>query len=131
MRSLTVDEVMELHALVIECSGGGAGLRDRGALESSVIQPLATFGGEPLYPSLIERAAALAYFLVRNHPFVDGNKRIGHAAMEVTLVLNAHELVATVDEQEALFLNLAAGEVTREELTAWLGQRVKAVDEAE
>lgn len=124
MRYLTVEEVEQLHALLIEQSGGSEGLRDRGALESAVGQPQATFGGEDLYPTLEKKAAALAFTLVKSHPFVDGNKRTGHAAMEVFLSLNGYEIGAGVDKQEKLFLNLAAGEVEREELTRWISKHM-------
>ena len=89
-RFLDVEQVKHLHTLVLEQSGGSAGLRDEGGLESAVAQPQASFGGTDLYPSLAEKAAALAYALVQNHAFVDGNKRIGHAAMEVFLLVNDH-----------------------------------------
>lgn len=127
VRYITLDEVMRLHALVIERTGGASGLRDRGALESAVAQPMHTFGGEDLYPSLTAKAAALAHSLVGNHPFVDGNKRVGHAAMEAFLMLNGYEVEADVDEQEALFLRLAAGEVRREALESWLAAHVIAL----
>lgn len=124
MRYLTVAEVIDLHSRVIAQSGGASGLRDRAALESSVAQPLQSFAQEELYPTLEQKAAALGYFLVSNHPFVDGNKRIGHAAMEVLLVLNGLELSASVDEQERIVLSVAAGATTREEFTAWVSQHV-------
>ncbi|CAN5571908.1 type II toxin-antitoxin system death-on-curing family toxin [soil metagenome] len=108
-RYLTVAEVILIHDRVIQQSGGSAGLRDRGALEASVYQPQQTFGGADLYPTHIEKAAALAYGLVKNHPFIDGNKRIGHAAMEVFLMLNGFEVASSVDEQESMFLDLARG----------------------
>jgi death-on-curing protein len=92
MRYLSIDEVFSLHSLLIAHSGGTSGLRDRGALESAVAQPEASFGGEELYPSLSEKAAALGHSLIQNHPFVDGNKRIGHGAMEVFLLLNGYEI---------------------------------------
>lgn len=120
MRYLTLDEVEELHALMLSRFGGAAGMRDANALDSAVAQPRMTFGGAELYPSLAEKAAALAFSLVRNHPFVDGNKRVGHAAMETFLVLNGHELSATTGDQEAFVLRLAAGQVSREELTDWI-----------
>ena len=83
MRYLSLQEVISLHSLLIAQSGGSSGLRDRGALESAVAQPEASFGGEQLYPDLASKAAALGHSLIQNHPFVDGNKRVGHAAMEV------------------------------------------------
>jgi death-on-curing protein len=124
-RFLTVEEVERLQALVVERTGGGTGLRDRGALESAVAQPRQTFGGEDLYPTLTAKAAALAYSLVMGHPFVDGNKRIGHAAMEAFLMLNGFEIVADVDEQEDLFLRLTAGEVERKVLAEWVEAHVE------
>ena len=78
------------------------------------------FGGQELYPSLAEKAAALGFSLVCNHPFVDGNKRVGHAAMETFLVLNGWELEAAVDEQEQVILRLAAGSLKRDEFVAWV-----------
>jgi death on curing protein len=74
MRFLTLIEVLELHRRVIEQSGGAFGIRDTGLLESAISQPRMTFGGEDLYPSLLEKAAALGFSIVMNHPFVDGNK---------------------------------------------------------
>ena len=85
----------------------------------------ATFGAADLYPTLIEKAAALCFALVEGHPFVDGNKRVGHAAMETFLVLNGTEITAPVDEQERLMIDLAAGRVSRSLLTDWLRQYVK------
>ncbi len=120
MRYLSIDEILKLHSLVIMQSGGSEGLRSRESLESSLAQPLQTFAGEELYPSLLEKAAALGFFLVTNHPFVDGNKRIGHAALEVTLVLNGFELRASVAEQERCFLTLASGGLSRQEFTQWV-----------
>ena len=98
------------------------------ALESALAQPQMTFGGEDLYPTLVDKAAALGYALIKNHPFLDGNKRTGHAAMEVFLVLNGYEIRATVDEQEHVMLQVAANEIDREEFTAWLRTHVVAKD---
>jgi death-on-curing protein len=124
VRYLSVAQVERLHALVIARSGGSEGLRERGTLESAVAQPRQTFGGDDLYPTLPEKAEALAYALVMGHPFVDGNKRIGHAAMETFLMLNGYEIGADVDEQERLFLDLAAGQVKRDTLAAWIEARL-------
>ena len=125
MRYLTLGEVVELHRLILSATGGASGIRDLGALESAIAQPKATFGAADPYPTLIEKAAALCFALVEGHPFVDGNKRVGHAAMETFLVLNGTEITAPVDEQERLMLDLAAGRVSRGLLTDWLRQYVK------
>jgi death on curing protein len=120
MRYLTVGEVLELHRQVITRTGGSAGVRDQGALESAVVQPCMPFSEEDLYPTLVEKAAALGFSLIQNHPFVDGNKRVGHAAMEMFLVLNSYQIVASVDEQEQIILQVVAGKLKREGFTDWL-----------
>lgn len=128
MRYLSLAEVIELHRRVIDQSGGAPGLRDTGRLESAVAQPRISFGGRDLYPSLIEKAGALCFSLVQNHPFVDGNKRLGHAAMEVFLILNGHEIRAGVDEQETVIIGVASGQVSRESLVEWLNEHVFETD---
>ena len=79
MRYLALGEVVELHRRLLEAAGGASGIRDFGALESAIAQPKATFGDVDLYPTLVEKAAALGFSLVQGHAFVDGNKRVGHA----------------------------------------------------
>ncbi len=125
MRYLTVDEVLVIYDRIMRESGGGIGIRDIGALESAVAQPRMTFGGEELYPTITEKAAALGFSLIQNHPFVDGNKRTGHAAMELFLVLNGQEISATEDEQYDIILKVAAGETTREEFSTWLREHIQ------
>lgn len=83
MRYLTLDEVLE-YRRIIQQSGALAGIANQGTLESALAQPRMSFGGEELYPTIVEKASALGFSLIKNHPFIDGNKRIGHAAM-VTL----------------------------------------------
>jgi death on curing protein len=126
MRFLTLVEVLELHRRVIEQSGGAFGIRDLGLLESAIVQPRMTFGGKDLYPSLPEKAAALGFSIIMNHPFVDGNKRTGHAAMETFLVLNGMEIDASVDEQEYVVLAITSGELGREALVEWLQRNTTA-----
>jgi death-on-curing protein len=125
IRYLSVAEVLELHRRVIDVSGGSQGLRDLGSLESAVAQPKMTFGGEDLYGSLPDKAAALAFSLILNHPFIDGNKRIGHAAMEVFLFLNGYELHADVGDQERIILELAAGMIERDAFVGWVKHHVR------
>lgn len=125
MRYLSLAEVTELHRLVIETSGGSHGIRDLGALESALAQRRMSFGGEDLYPTVVEKAAALGFSLVQNHPFLDGNKRVGHAAVETFLVLNGFEIAAATDEQEQLMLALAAGDLDRSSFLDWLRDHVR------
>lgn len=125
MRFLTVAEIIELHQRVILQSGGSYGVRDLGMVESAVAQPQMAFAGQDLYPTLEEKAAALCFSLVMNHPFVDGNKRIGHAAMETFLVMNGHHIEAEIDESEQVILRLAAGEMRRSEFARWVTEHVR------
>lgn len=124
MRYLTLVEVLELYERIHEQSGGTTGVRDLGALESALAQPRMTFGGEELYPTLVDKAATLGFSLINNHPFVDGNKRVGHAVMELFLILNGYEIEADVDEQEQLIVGVAAGNIKREELEEWLSLHI-------
>jgi death-on-curing protein len=113
--------------MVVAQSGGATGLRDHGALDSAVAQPMMAFGGQDLYPSLADKATALGFSLIMNQPFVDGNKRIGHAALETFLVLNGHELVALVDEQEKVILQVAAGKMPRDEFLGWIAKHLMKI----
>ena len=124
MRYLTLPEVLELYHQIMAQSGGKEGIRDLNALESALAQPRLTFEGQELYPSLAGKAAALGYALIRNHPFLDGNKRIGHAAMEVFLVLNGFDIRADIDEQEDVVMKVASGELSREALATWLQEHL-------
>lgn len=124
MRYLTVGEVLEIYSQVMKQSGGGVGIRDLGALESAVAQPRMTFNGEELYPTVIEKAPALGFSLIQNHPFIDGNKRAGHAAMESFLMFNSYEISANVDEQVEIILGVASGKVDRVAFTDWLKKYV-------
>ena len=124
-RYLSLAEVLKLHRLIIAKSGGSDGLRDLGMLESALGQPRQTFGGEDLYPSLTSKAAALGFSLIMNHPFIDGNKRVGHAATEVVLMLNGFELAAEIDDAEAEILAVAGGQRTRAEFQAWIEKHVR------
>lgn len=125
MRYLTLREILEIYQRVMEQSGGLVGIRDVGALESAIAQPRMTFGGAELYPTVVEKAASLGFSLIQNHPFVDGNKRTAHAAMETFLVLNGYEIRATVDEQESVILQVASGGMNRDEFIRWLNAHIE------
>lgn len=125
MRYLSFSEILRIHQLVIAESGGAGGIRDVGALGSCVAQPQMTFGGQELYPTIEAKATSLCFSIVMNHPFVDGNKRVGHAAMETFLVLNGLELVADVDNAEQVVLSLAGHELSREGLLNWVRSNVR------
>jgi death-on-curing protein len=96
-----------------------------GALESALAQPRATFAGSDLHVTIAGKASALGYSLALNHAFVDGNKRVAHAAMEVFLNLNGAALIGELGEQERMMLDLAAGRSSRQELEHWLEQHTE------
>ena len=125
MRYLTVAEVFYLHGRLLATTGGASGVRDLGRIEAAVAAPKATFGGEDLYPGVLPKAATVCFSLVQGHAFVDGNKRIGHAAMAVFMSLNGYTLDATVDNQERLILGIASGVTTRDELLTWLNEHAR------
>jgi death-on-curing protein len=120
---VSLEQVLELHALQVRRFGGSAGFRDRGALEAAVARPQMTFGGDDLYLDVEAKASALLHSLVMNHPFVDGNKRTGAAAGEFFMNLNDVGLTAGDDELVEITLAVARGEVAAEALAIWLRQR--------
>ena len=112
-------------------SAGAVGVRDLGLLESALAQPRQSFEGSDLHPSIVSKASALGFSLIASHAFVDGNKRTGHAVMEVFLVLNGWEIDAIAEEQERVVLGVAAGEIGREAFTSWLARHVREVERSE
>ncbi len=117
---LTVDEMIELHQKLVDATGGSAGLRDRGLLESAVYSVDASFDDIERYPTVEEKAARLAYSLIHNHAFVDGNKRIGVLAMLMTLKCNGIKLRYTQPELIALGLAVAAGNASYGDILDWI-----------
>ena len=109
MKTLSKEQVLRLHNALLETFGGTAGVRDDGLLESALNAPFATFGGQYLYPSVQAKAAQLGFGLVCNHPFVDGNKRIGAHVMLVFLAINGIELDYTQEELIDIILQIASG----------------------
>jgi len=122
---LSVEQVLDLHRRQLRQFGGAAGLRDRGALASAVARPQMTFGGEDLYPEIEDKAAALMHSLVMNHPFVDGNKRVGAHACLLLLLANGVAPTFLPAELTAITLATARGEVNAEALSIWLRQRTR------
>lgn len=120
MIRLTTKQVITIHSSLIEATGGTDGVRDMGLLESALETPFQTFGGQDLYPALIQKAARLGHSLVSNHPFVDGNKRIGLHAMLVFLAINGVEIECTQQELIDVELSLADGTMNAEKLLIWL-----------
>jgi death-on-curing protein len=122
---LTLDEILALHADQVERYGGSAGIRDVGLLESAIGAPQATFGGAYLHATLPEMAAAYLFHLVKNHPFVDGNKRAGLAAALAFLGLNDLWLEADPDELADLVVGVAEGRIDKADVTVFVRERVE------
>ena len=120
---LSRDQVLDVHRLQIARFGGEFGLRDRGLLESAFARPQMTFGGEDLYPDVPAKAAALMHSLVMNHPFIDGNKRVGAHASILFLLVNGLEPVFAPQELTDVTLAVARVEVSAEALAIWIRQR--------
>ena len=120
MKTLTKHQLVLLHDQLIEETGGSYGLRDEGLLESALSAPFQTFASYAPYPTVQQKAARLGYGLVMNHPFIDGNKRIGAHAMLTLLALNGIELIYTQAELIHVILDMAAGKTGYEELLAWV-----------
>lgn len=120
MIRLTTKQVISLHSSLIEATGGTDGVRDMGLLESALEAPFQTFDGKELYPALIQKAARLGHSLISNHPFVDGNKRIGIHTTLVFLAANGVEIECTQKELIDVGLSLADGTMNAEKLLIWL-----------
>lgn len=114
------DDIILLHTELIKQFGGSYGIRDDGLLDSALSAPFQTFGGLDLYPSLVEKAAQLSYGLVHNHPFVDGNKRIGAHALMVFLEINSLPLNVDEDEISKFFWEIASNTKTVKDLQDWI-----------
>lgn len=125
---LSLEQILALHDTQIDGYGGALGLRDVGGLESAVARPQMTFGGEDLFKDAPEKAAALWHSLVMNHPFIDGNKRIGAMAAELFLGLNGVDLVATDEELVETTLATARGEMGAEALAIWIRQQSREAE---
>ncbi len=119
---LTFAEIIEIHDYQIAHFSGSAGLRDIEMLKSAIGMPSATFGGEYLHPSIIEMAAAYLYHLVENHPFVDGNKRVGAMAALVFLDLNGYDFDASDKDFTDMVLKVASGKMLKAEITLFFRQ---------
>ena len=120
MIRLSKPQILLLHEQLITETGGASGLRDEGMLDSALNTPFQNFAGKDVYPSLQQKAARLCFGLVKNHPFVDGNKRIGAHVMLVFLALNGIELQHTQTELSEVILQLAAGTLQSTDLLDWI-----------
>lgn len=119
---LSKEQAMLLHTQLVQITGGTDGMREEGLLDSALHAPFQSFGDTAAFPSVQQKAARLGYGLVKNHAFLDGNKRIGAHTMLVFLALNGVELTYTQEELSGIILQVAAGEASCEDLLRWILQ---------
>jgi death-on-curing protein len=123
---LTAAQILFIHDRLIVETGGSSGVRDLGLLTAAVARPQATFAGQDLYSTLHLKAAALIDSLIRNHPFVDGNKRTGIAAAGIFLQMNGYRLTASNEELEAFALQVTEARLSLEDIAGWFDQASEA-----
>lgn len=125
---LTVEDVLAFHSEQIAIHGGQTGLRDKGLLESAVNKPLNLYHYSEVRPDITDLAASYAYGIARNHPFLDGNKRAAMVACETFLMLNGFEFAAEPVEIYEIFMRLAEGVLSEEELADWVVEKTVPID---
>lgn len=126
MKFLTAQQILFIHYRLIDTTGGSHGIRDLGLLQAAAARPQATFDGKNLYQDVFSKAAALMESIIKNHPFVDGNKRTGITAVGLLLQLNGFRLQTTQDELYRFTMAMAAGEAGAKEAEEWLRSWARA-----
>ncbi|AOR22716.1 type II toxin-antitoxin system death-on-curing family toxin [Clostridium taeniosporum] len=120
MKHLSKEQMMYLHSMAVKKTGGLDGIRDEGLLDSALNSPFQSFAGEELYPSIQAKAARLGFSIIKNHPFLDGNKRIGMLAMMVFLEINGIELECSDEDIVDIGLGIASGKYEDDHIIEWI-----------
>jgi death on curing protein len=121
---IDLSEVLDIHQILINEFGGSPGIRDEGLLKSAIARPFTGFGETEFYPTLAEKAAAILESIVKNHPFVDGNKRTGYVLMRLTLMQFSHDIAATQNEKYDFVIEVASGQIDFQQIVAWISSRI-------
>ena len=119
---IDLNEVLSIHQIIMGKFGGNSNVRDLNSLESAINRPFATFDNKDLYPTPIDKAAALVESIVINHPFVDGNKRMGYVLMRLQLLKYKYDIRADQNEKYDFIISIASGKLKIEEITSWLNK---------
>ncbi|HET9505043.1 MAG TPA: type II toxin-antitoxin system death-on-curing family toxin [Hymenobacter sp.] len=121
---ITYQEVLEIHQVLVESFGGVVGVREEGLLRAAIERPFAGFGETEFYQTPAEKAAAIVESIVKNHPFVDGNKRTGYVLMRLLLLQAGQDLQATQDEKYDFVISIASGQIAFPEIVTWIQSKL-------
>lgn len=124
---IRIETAISLHELIIERFSGTTGIRDLKALESALSRPFMTFDQKELYATPVEKAAALIESVISNHPFIDGNKRLGYVLMRYLLLDSRMDIVADEDEKFDFVISIAEGHLSFDHIHSWLLKRVRSL----
>lgn len=124
---IELQEVIEIHQVLIQKFGGLEGIRDEGLLKSAIERPFSGFGEIEFYPTPEEKAGAILESIVKNHPFIDGNKRTGYVMMRLVLMQFGKDIIATQDEKYSFVINVASSQIDFQKILAWIKKRVNVI----
>ena len=125
---ISIEDVLKIHNTAIEQFGGKKNIRDLSLLESALSRPFATFDGNDLYPTILEKVAAISESIIKNHPFYDGNKRIGYLLLRILLRKNGFDLSADQDEKYSFIISIAKGKLNFDDIVSWLKANTYIID---
>lgn len=127
---IELQEVLNIHNILIDKFGGSKGVRDQGSLESAIYRPFATFDNQELYPNPSDKAAAILESILINHPFVDGNKRTAYVLMRLILLDYELELLADQDDKYKMVISASTGDMRFDDIKSWIQARLRKKNEA-
>ena len=122
---IKLDQAIGIHQVIIEKFGGASGIKDRGALEAALNRPYATFDQKDLYPSPVEKAAAILESILINHPFIDGNKRTGYVLMRLTLMEGGLDIKASQKEKYEFVIKVSEGKLDISKIKNWIASHIE------